>query len=59
VTDQQFENRGEPVRQAYGIDGTTADAQEVKHPFTPDPMNMAACVACGTGLFHSAHEEGA
>ncbi len=59
MNDQEFENRGEPARQAYGIDGTSGDAQDVKHPYTPDPMNMALCVACGAGLFHSAHGEGA
>lgn len=57
MNDQEFEQRGEPVRQAMGIDGTTADAQDVKHEYTPDPANMAFCVACGTGLFHPVHGE--
>jgi hypothetical protein len=57
MNEQEFQDRGEPARQAYGIDGTAADAQDVTHPFTPDPMNMAMCVACGTGLFYAAHGE--
>jgi hypothetical protein len=57
VNDQEFADRGEPARQAYGIDGGPEEAQGVQHPFTPDPLNMAMCAACGTGLFHSAHGE--
>lgn len=59
MTEQQdyFQERGEKAREALGIDGTAADAQNVQHPFTPDPMNMAFCAACETGLFHTVHEE--
>jgi len=45
---EAFQDRGEPVRQSFGIDGTAGDAQDVQHPFTPDRAgDPRTCVACG------------
>jgi 8-oxo-dGTP pyrophosphatase MutT (NUDIX family) len=49
-----FQDRGEPVRQRYGIDGTAGDAQDRPHPFTRDG-DYAWCVACGMPRSHPAH----
>ena len=55
---QGFQDRGEQIREALGIDGTAADAQDVPHPYTPDMgLNPGVCGACGTGLFAPVHED--
>ncbi len=51
---EAFQERGEPVRQRYGIDGTAGDAQDAPHPFTRDG-DHAWCVACGMPRSHPAH----
>lgn len=51
---QDFQDRGEPVRQRLGIDGTAGDAQDVEHPFVPDEPT-GACLACGLVDSHRKH----
>lgn len=43
---QDFQNRGEALRQRYGIDGTTGDAQDVLHPYHHDD-DAGICLLCG------------
>lgn len=43
---QDFQNLGEPYRQALGIDGTAGDAQDVPHPYTSHDA-VKCCVVCG------------
>ena len=51
---QDFQDRGEPLRQALGIDGTAGDAQDVDHPFTPDGIS-GPCLACGLAQSYRRH----
>lgn len=43
---QDFQDRGEELRRALGIDGTAGDAQDTDHPFTPE-VPGGPCLACG------------
>lgn len=52
--DQDFQNRGESLRQKYGIDGTAGDAQDVPHPFHADPGSRA-CLLCGLAKRYRKH----
>ena len=52
---EAFQDRGEPVRQRFGIDGTAGDAQDVRHPFTPDGGNKDCCAACGLTPLAAVH----
>jgi hypothetical protein len=52
---QDFQNRGEPLRQQLGIDGTAGDAQDVRHPFTRDPV-LGCCLACGLAETARVHD---
>lgn len=56
MTDHDFQARGEPHRQALGIDGTAGDAQDVPHPFVRDVVISGACVVCGLSESYSKHE---
>jgi hypothetical protein len=51
---QDFQDRGEELRQALGIDGTAGDAQDVNHPFTPDGPG-GPCLACGLAEPYKRH----
>jgi Phage portal protein/ParB/Sulfiredoxin domain len=56
---EAFQDRGEPVRQRYGIDGTAGDAQDAAHPFTPDKAGSPGpCVACGLAQRSAVHKPG-
>jgi len=54
MSDEDFQNAGEPIRQQLGIDGTAGDAQDVPHPAVPD--TNGTCLACG--LRHTANTQG-
>lgn len=56
MTDQDFQNRGEPWRAALGIDGTAGDAQDVPHEFIPDSPG-GPCVVCGLAESYRKHRE--
>jgi 8-oxo-dGTP pyrophosphatase MutT (NUDIX family) len=59
---EAFQDRGEPVRRRFGIDGTAGDAQDAPHPFTPDGGDERRCVACGlspAATVHSGREKAA
>lgn len=43
---QGFQDAGEPIRRALGIDGTAGDAQDVDHPYTSASPD-GPCLACG------------
>jgi hypothetical protein len=50
---QDFQDRGDSLRQALRIDGTAGDAQDVNHPFTPDTPGV--CLACGLAESYKRH----
>jgi hypothetical protein len=56
VSDDDFQDRGEPYRQMFGIDGTAGDAMDVKHPFVPDSPGCGWCVVCGMAESYRMHE---
>lgn len=47
------EERGEALRQEYGIDGTMGDAQDVDHPFHRSTQGW--CVVCGLSPQYRRH----
>ena len=51
-----FQDRGEPWRQMFGIDGTAGDAQDEPHPFVPDNPG-GPCVVCGLARSYRKHTE--
>lgn len=53
---QDFQQRGEPYRQALGIDGTAGDAQDISHPFIPDGF-FTWCVVCGLSQTWKKHND--
>lgn len=53
---QDFQVRGEPYRQMFGIDGTAGDAQDVEHPFVPQSPG-GPCVVCGLSRTYRKHIE--
>lgn len=55
ATMQDFQDQGEPVRQQLGIDGTAGDAQDVRHPFTPQAP-WQCCIACGLSRTAKIHQ---
>lgn len=55
-TMDDFQDRGEPYRQMFGIDGTAGDAQDVRHPFVPDNSG-GPCVVCGLARSYRKHTE--
>lgn len=54
LTTDDFQDRGEPVRQRMGIDGTAGDAMDVPHRFERDGQ-ADRCLACGMGHGFKAH----
>jgi hypothetical protein len=50
-----FQDRGEQARQSLGIDGTAGDAQDIRHPSTPDGAPGSACVVCGLAQGYAKH----
>jgi len=52
---QDFQNRGESLRQQLGVDGTAGDAQDVPHPFTRD-AELGCCLACGLAETAKVHQ---
>jgi hypothetical protein len=53
---EDFQDRGEPYRQMFGIDGTAGDAQDERHPFVPDSPG-GPCVVCGMAGPYRMHTE--
>lgn len=53
---QDFQNAGEPYRQALGIDGTAGDAQDRRHPYTVDERFPDVCIVCGLASTARVHE---
>jgi hypothetical protein len=51
---QDFQDRGEPIRQRLGIDGTAGDAQDVEHPFFLDEPS-GGCLVCGLARDYRKH----
>ena len=54
MTDPDFQDAGEAYRQALGIDGTAADAQDRPHPFIGVE---APCIVCGLAESYSQHHK--
>lgn len=52
ITD--FQERGEAARRAQGIDGTTGDAQDVRHRYARD-TETGACLLCGLAETYRKH----
>ena len=51
---EAFQDRGEPLREAAGIDGTAGDAQDVPHRFADD--GHRACGMCGLAFGADVHK---
>ncbi len=51
---QDFQDRGEQLRQSLGIDGTAGDAQDIDHPYTSDEPSTA-CLVCGLAPGYKRH----
>ena len=49
-----FQDLGEAYRQELGIDGTAGDAQDIRHPYLPEPGGTS-CLACGLAEPGSQH----
>jgi hypothetical protein len=52
---EDFQDRGEPWRQMFGIDGTAGDAQDEPHLFVPDTPGGGPCVVCGLARAYRRH----
>jgi hypothetical protein len=56
MTNDEFQDLGEPYRQALGIDGTAGDAMDIPHPYTPHER-VGCCVVCGMAESFRAHHQ--